>query len=94
MPFLLGLVADTATPARADLTRYLGALAIGFDETFLPAGIDVEAWRKQVTSARAAAVELATYVRGAGGGAGGGGVAGHAELTEAQRRTVHTLAEL
>lgn len=49
-PFLLGLVADPATPGRVDLVLFLGALAIGFDETFLPAGVAVESWRARVAS--------------------------------------------
>lgn len=48
VPFLLGLAADPATPARADLVRFLGSLAIGEDEAFLPAGVDVEGWRARV----------------------------------------------
>ena len=50
VPFLLGLVADPATPARADLVLFLGALAIGYDESHLPSGVDVEAWRSRVAT--------------------------------------------
>jgi hypothetical protein len=48
VPFLLGLATDPATPARADLVRFLGALAIGDDAAFLPAGVDVAVWRARV----------------------------------------------
>ena len=50
VPFLLGLVADPSTPARADLVLFLGALAIGYDEAHLPSGVDVEAWRGRVAA--------------------------------------------
>lgn len=56
VPFLLGLAADPTTPGRAELTLFLGALAIGDDLTFLPGGVDVEVWQAQ-----AAVGELAAY---------------------------------
>lgn len=59
VPFLLGLVADPATPARADLVHYLGALAIGYDETFLPGGVAVESWRTRVADQLAANPDVA-----------------------------------
>ncbi|MDQ3787282.1 MAG: HEAT repeat domain-containing protein [Actinomycetota bacterium] len=59
MPFLVGLVADPATPARADLVLFLGALAVGYDETYLPSGVDVEAWRSRVAAMAAYEAVLA-----------------------------------
>jgi hypothetical protein len=57
VPFLLGLATDPTTPDRAELVRFLGTLAIGSDAAFLPAGIDVEAWRAQAGPAELAAYE-------------------------------------
>src|SRR3954447_8244875 len=54
VPFLLALAADAATPGRADVLRLLGALAIGYDESFLPAGVDAAGWRDEVARTRAA----------------------------------------
>ena len=50
VPFLLGLAADPGTPARADLVLLLSALAVGYDETCLPDGVDLEGWRSRVAA--------------------------------------------
>ncbi|MFG2004391.1 HEAT repeat domain-containing protein [Spirillospora sp. NPDC048911] len=54
VPFLLALLADPATPDRGDLTYLLVGIAIGFDESFLPAGVDIAGWRAEVDRMRAA----------------------------------------
>ncbi|MEU5877594.1 HEAT repeat domain-containing protein [Spirillospora sp. NPDC047279] len=54
VPFLLALLADPATPERADLPYLLVALAIGFDESHLPDPVDIEGWRGELRRMRAA----------------------------------------
>jgi hypothetical protein len=54
VPFLLALAADPGTPDRVEIVRMIAALAIGFDETYLPAGVPIEAWRAEVAKMRVA----------------------------------------
>jgi HEAT repeat protein len=61
VPFLLEMVADPATPGRASLIELLVALAIGYDESFLPDGFPVD-------ELRAAAAGGAELLRDGGGG--------------------------
>ncbi|QKG25420.1 hypothetical protein [Actinomadura verrucosospora] len=54
VPFLLALAADPATPDRDDLLYLAAGMAIGFDESHLPSGVDIAAWRREVHRLRAA----------------------------------------
>jgi hypothetical protein len=54
VPFLLAMAADPGMPDRPGIVRLLGALAIGYDESYLPAGVDMEWWRGEVAKMRAA----------------------------------------
>ncbi|GID60441.1 hypothetical protein [Actinoplanes couchii] len=47
VPFLLELLADPATPERADLLALLTSLAIGEDESWLPGPFPVASYREQ-----------------------------------------------
>ncbi|MWA03892.1 HEAT repeat domain-containing protein [Actinomadura sp. LD22] len=52
VPFLLTLAADPATPDRDDLLYLAAGMAIGFDESHLPSGVDIAAWRREVARLR------------------------------------------
>ncbi|MBC6456676.1 HEAT repeat domain-containing protein [Actinomadura sp. HBU206391] len=52
VPFLARLALDPATPERAEVVYLLAALAIGYDESHLPAGVDVTGWRAQLERVR------------------------------------------
>ncbi|MDL4821837.1 HEAT repeat domain-containing protein [Actinomadura opuntiae] len=54
VPFLLALAADPATPDRDDLLYLAAGMAIGFDESHLPSGVDIAGWRREVARMRAA----------------------------------------
>ncbi|KAB2366227.1 HEAT repeat domain-containing protein [Actinomadura montaniterrae] len=54
VPFLLALAADPATPDRDDLLYLAAGMAIGFDESHLPSGVDIAGWRREVARLRAA----------------------------------------
>lgn len=54
VPFLVALAVDPGTPDRAEVIGLLGALAIGYDESHLPDGVDISEWRDQVTRMRTA----------------------------------------
>jgi hypothetical protein len=54
VPFLARLAADPGTPQRDEIVRLLADVAIGYDERFLPAGIDVAGWRARIERMRAA----------------------------------------
>ena len=54
VPFLLALAADPGTPDRAEIVRMIAALAIGYDEAYLPTGVPVEEWRAEVAEMRTA----------------------------------------
>jgi len=45
VPFLLELVVDPATPGRSEIVRLLAALAIGYDEAWVPGAFPVAAYR-------------------------------------------------
>ncbi|MGW3244435.1 HEAT repeat domain-containing protein [Streptomyces sp. NPDC001070] len=53
VPFLVGMAVDPATPDRAAILELVGALAIGYDESHLPAGVDAAAWRSELEEFRA-----------------------------------------
>jgi HEAT repeat protein len=53
VPFLLALAADPATPDRDDPLYLAAGMAIGFDESHLPAGVDIAGWRAEVARLRA-----------------------------------------
>jgi HEAT repeat protein len=66
VPFLYALAADPATEQRPEIVRLLGFLAIGYEEMWLPAGVDIATWRRDVADAPAddaeyAGYEMATY---------------------------------
>ncbi|MEU8345729.1 HEAT repeat domain-containing protein [Spirillospora sp. NPDC048832] len=54
VPFLLALAADPGTPDRAYPLYLATALAIGFDEAHLPAGVAIADWRDAVARTAAA----------------------------------------
>jgi len=54
VPFLARLAADTLVPQRDEIVDMLTALAIGYDEAYLPAGIDVTRWRAGIEEMRTA----------------------------------------
>jgi hypothetical protein len=54
VPFLARLAADPQVPGRDEIVTMLVALAIGYDESYLPAGVDVAGWRAQVERMRTA----------------------------------------
>jgi hypothetical protein len=52
VPFLVRLALDPQTVQRDEIVRLLVALAIGYDEAYLPAGIDVAGWRAGIEQMR------------------------------------------
>jgi hypothetical protein len=52
VPFLVRLALDPRTPQRDEIVHLLVALAIGYDEAYLPAGVDVAGWRAGVERMR------------------------------------------
>ncbi|MEU9505759.1 hypothetical protein AB0D32_05705 [Micromonospora sp. NPDC048170] len=52
VPFLLGLLADPATPDRESLLSLLTALAVGYDETWLPDGFPAAEFRQVADGGR------------------------------------------
>ena len=54
VPFLARLAVDRQTPQRDEIVHMLVAVAIGYDEAFLPAGIDIAAWRAGIERMRSA----------------------------------------
>lgn len=54
VPFLLAMAADPDMPDRPGIVRMLGALAIGYDESYLPSGVNAEQWRGKVAKMNAA----------------------------------------
>ncbi|WP_433463850.1 HEAT repeat domain-containing protein [Spirillospora sp. CA-128828] len=52
VPFLLALASDPGTPERTWPLYLAVALAIGFDESHLPSGVDITAWRDEVARPR------------------------------------------
>jgi hypothetical protein len=54
VPFLARLAVDLRTPRRDEIVHLLVAVAIGYDEAFLPAGVDIAAWRAEIERMRSA----------------------------------------
>jgi len=54
VPFLARLALDPRAPQRDVIVYLLAALAIGYDEAYLPAGVDIAGWRAGVEQMRAA----------------------------------------
>jgi hypothetical protein len=54
VPFLARLAADRQVRRRDEIVGMLAALAIGYDESFLPAGVDIAGWRAGVEQVRSA----------------------------------------
>lgn len=54
VPFLARLALDPRTLQRDAIVRLLAALGIGFDEAYLPAGVDIAGWRASVERLRSA----------------------------------------
>jgi hypothetical protein len=53
VPFLSRMAADVSLPDRHEYLTLLAALAIGYDESHLPAGLDVTGWRRELAEFRA-----------------------------------------
>ncbi|MEU6754046.1 HEAT repeat domain-containing protein [Spirillospora sp. NPDC046719] len=53
VPFLLALAAEPTTPDRDDPLYLATGMAIGSDESHLPAGVDIAGWRSEVARLRA-----------------------------------------
>lgn len=54
VPFLARLAADPRVPEREKIVDLLAALAIGYDESYLPEGVSIDNWRSGVEQARTA----------------------------------------
>jgi hypothetical protein len=54
VPFLARLAVDSRTPRRDEIMHLLAALAIGYDESYLPAGVDIARWRASIERMRSA----------------------------------------
>ncbi|MFF5258969.1 HEAT repeat domain-containing protein [Actinomadura viridis] len=54
VPFLAALAADPRVQDRADIVRLLSAIAIGYDEAYLPNGVDITGWREGIERMRTA----------------------------------------
>ena len=52
VPFLVRLALDPQTPQRDEIVHLLVALAIGYDEAYLPAGVDIAGWRASIERMR------------------------------------------
>jgi hypothetical protein len=52
VPFLARLAVDPQTPRRDEIVHLLVAAAIGYDEAFMPAGVDIAAWRAEIERMR------------------------------------------
>jgi HEAT repeat protein len=61
VPFLLELLADPATPDRHELLGLLTSIAIGYDETWLPAGMRIAEFRAWAADRGEASFALAAY---------------------------------
>ncbi|WP_432043096.1 HEAT repeat domain-containing protein [Streptomyces cadmiisoli] len=53
VPFLARMAADVSLPDRDEHLELLAALAIGYDEAHLPAGLDIAGWRRELADFRA-----------------------------------------
>ncbi|MBG6092632.1 HEAT repeat domain-containing protein [Actinomadura viridis] len=54
VPFLAALADDPRVQDRADIVRLLCSIAIGYDEPYLPSGVDIAEWRADVERMRTA----------------------------------------
>ncbi|GLZ08232.1 hypothetical protein Acsp03_56980 [Actinomadura sp. NBRC 104412] len=54
VPFLAALAAAPQIQDRADIVHLLSAIAIGYDEAYLPNGVDIEGWRAGIEQMRTA----------------------------------------
>ncbi|SPT52178.1 HEAT repeat domain-containing protein [Actinomadura madurae] len=54
VPFLAALAADPRVQDRAGIVHLLSAIAIGYDESYLPHGVDITGWRAGIQEMRAA----------------------------------------
>lgn len=54
VPFLARLALDPATIQRADLVQLLGSITVGYDEAYLPRGIDIAGQRAELDKLRRA----------------------------------------
>jgi hypothetical protein len=52
VPFLVRLALDPQTPQRDEIVHLLVALAIGYDEAYLPASVDIAGWRASIERMR------------------------------------------
>jgi hypothetical protein len=52
VPFLVRLALDPRTPRRDEIVHLLVALAIGYDEAYLPTGVDIAGWRAGIERMR------------------------------------------
>ncbi|WP_448321681.1 HEAT repeat domain-containing protein [Streptomyces sp. CO7] len=53
VPFIARMAAEVSLPDRHEFLTMLAALAIGYDESHLPAGLDVTGWRRELAEFRA-----------------------------------------
>ncbi|GAA3561732.1 hypothetical protein GCM10022419_048010 [Nonomuraea rosea] len=68
VPFLVRLAADPATPDRSAVLALVGALALGYDEAHLPAGVAIAAWRAESARIRAGSGDELAFERVADAG--------------------------
>jgi HEAT repeat protein len=54
VPFLARLAADPQVSQRDEIVRMLALMAIGYDEAYLPASLNIAGWRTQIEQTRAA----------------------------------------
>ncbi|MGW0605378.1 HEAT repeat domain-containing protein [Streptomyces sp. NPDC002644] len=53
VPFIARMAADVSLPDRHAFLSMLAALAVGYDESHLPAGLDITGWRRELAEFRA-----------------------------------------
>ncbi|CAI7642420.1 unnamed protein product [Penicillium manginii] len=61
VPYLLKILENPATPARASVINYLVDLALGIPSTFLPHGVNIIAWRQWTEKIYAPGYEAEYY---------------------------------
>ncbi|MFF0523447.1 HEAT repeat domain-containing protein [Actinomadura nitritigenes] len=66
VPFLLLIVAGPSAPDRAELLHLLSELAVGWADEHLPAGVDIEGWRREQARMQATDRQEDRRARGAG----------------------------
>ncbi|MER6949424.1 HEAT repeat domain-containing protein [Nonomuraea sp. NPDC000554] len=54
VPFLARLALDPSTLKRDEIVQLLAAVAIGYDEGYLPGGVDITGWRAEINRMRSA----------------------------------------